>query len=407
MKPLFFKYFACFMLLSLSLFAQRQNKQAPIKRASLDSIKKEKDAIDLLHLRKLAKDDNIPAKRTLKPEVTVVPFVGYTLATRLAAILAGNVAFYLDDDPVTNQSAVSASISYSQNKQIVLPILSNIWTRGNGYNFVGNWRYYKYPEKTFGLGGQTDLNKYTQLDYTFILFREAILKHFKGTEYYAGIGYNFSGHFNIKQLHVDSGQVTDFDRYHGASQSMSSGISVHLLYDQRRNTINPPGGGGYASVVYCPYTKLLGGDNNWQSLVVDLRKYFRVGKKNVLAFWSYNWLTFGGNAPYLDLPSTQWDSYGNVGRGYIQSRLRGQNLLYLESEYRFRILHNGLLGGVVFANAQSVSDWPGNKFTKIYPAAGAGLRFKLNKYSGTNLTIDYAFGINGSRGLFINIGEAF
>jgi len=395
------------MLLSLSLFSQREVKEAPVKRASIDSIKKEKDVIDVFHMRKLATEDNIPARHTIKPRFTGVPFIGYTLATRLAGILAGNVAFYMDENPITNQSAVSASISYSQNKQIVLPILSNIWTRGNGYNFVGNWRYYKYPEKTYGLGGHTDQSKYTELDYTFLLFREAVLKHFKGTEFYAGVGYNLSYHFNIEQSGAAAGELTDFDKYGRESSSLSTGVSLHLLYDHRGNTINPPGGGGYAGVVYCPYSKLFGGYSNWQSLVVDLRKYFRVGRKNVLGVWSYTWLTFGGNAPYLDLPSTQWDNYGNVGRGYIQSRLRGQNLLYIESEYRFRITKGGLLGGVLFANAQSVSDWPGNKFTTIYPAVGTGLRLKLNKFSGTNLTIDYAFGINGSRGLFINIGEAF
>ena len=138
------------------------------------------------------------------------------------------------------------------------------------------------------------------------------------------------------------------------------------------------------------------------------RKYFKFGQsKNILAFWSYNWFIFNGNAPYLDLPSTGWDSYSNVGRGYIQSRLKGANLVYLEAEYRFRITHNGLLGGVLFSNAQSVSNWPNNKFDVIYPSIGTGIRIKLNKHSGTNLAIDYGIGIKGSRGLFVNLGEVF
>ena len=125
-----------------------------------------------------------------------------------------------------------------------------------------------------------------------------------------------------------------------------------------------------------------------------------------MALWNYNWFTFNSKAPYLDLPSTGWEVYP-LGRGYIQSRFRGPNLLYLEAEYRFRISRNGLFGGVVFTNAQSVSDWPGNKFTAIHPAVGTGIRIKLNKYSGTNLSIDYGVGLQGSRGLFINIGEVF
>jgi outer membrane translocation and assembly module TamA len=127
----------------------------------------------------------------------------------------------------------------------------------------------------------------------------------------------------------------------------------------------------------------------------------------LLALWSYNWLTFDANAPYLDMPSTGWDTYSNTGRGYIQSRFRGKNMLYFEAEYRFPILRNGFLSGVVFANAQSFTDYPSNRFTTIAPAAGGGLRFKLNKHSGANLCLDYALGLNGSNGLSVNIGEVF
>jgi hypothetical protein len=162
-------------------------------------------------------------------------------------------------------------------------------------------------------------------------------------------------------------------------------------------------------VSFCPYVDLLWNKSNYRSLIIDTRKYFKLSKKsdNILAFWTYDWFTFNGNAPYLDLPSTGWDPYANMGRGYIQSRLKGKNLVYLEAEYRFRILKNGLLGGVVFTNAQSVTDWPSNKFTMIYPAIGTGIRIKINKHSATNLALDYAWGIGGSNGIFVNLGEVF
>ncbi|HXC07115.1 MAG TPA: hypothetical protein VNZ86_20285, partial [Bacteroidia bacterium] len=82
-------------------------------------------------------------------------------------------------------------------------------------------------------------------------------------------------------------------------------------------------------------------------------------------------------------------------------------LLYLEAEYRFVLTENGLLGGVVFANAQSVSEWPGLKFEVIAPGAGLGIRVKVNKHSNTNFALDYGFGSNGSNGIFVNLGEVF
>ncbi|WP_431217688.1 hypothetical protein ACQ86N_32175 [Puia sp. P3] len=182
-----------------------------------------------------------------------------------------------------------------------------------------------------------------------------------------------------------------------------------MLFDSRRNSINPEKG-DYASITYRPNFTFLGSDNNWQSLLFDLRKYipFPGRSHNVLAFWSYDWFTVGGGKPpYLLLPSTGWDAYSNTARGYIQGRFRSRNLVYLESEYRFGITTNGLLGGVVFANAQSFTETNPGKFQYLIPGYGAGLRISLNKFSRTNLCIDYGWGIHGSGGFFVNLGEVF
>ena len=81
--------------------------------------------------------------------------------------------------------------------------------------------------------------------------------------------------------------------------------------------------------------------------------------------------------------------------------------MYLESEYRFRISRNGLIGGVVFANAETFSAERGTTFQQIQPGYGTGIRVKLKKTSGTNIGIDYGVGTQGSKGLFINVGEYF
>ena len=54
-----------------------------------------------------------------------------------------------------------------------------------------------------------------------------------------------------------------------------------------------------------------------------------------------------------------------------------------------------------------VTEFETNRFKKIAPAAGTGLRIKINKHSNTNVAIDYGCGIEGSRGFFVNLGEAF
>jgi outer membrane protein assembly factor BamA len=180
------------------------------------------------------------------------------------------------------------------------------------------------------------------------------------------------------------------------------------MYDNRTNILNPSNG-MFISVQFSSSNTVIGSNYNSQSLLLDIRKYFRLPYKseNILAFWSYDNFTYSGKLPYLDLPSTGWDAYNNTGRGYVQGRFRGNNFVYLEGEYRFKITNNGLLGGVVFANAESVSDYPSNKFTTIMISKGIGLRLKINKDSSSNLCVDYGFGQGNSRGFSFNLGEVF
>jgi hypothetical protein len=58
-------------------------------------------------------------------------------------------------------------------------------------------------------------------------------------------------------------------------------------------------------------------------------------------------------------------------------------------------------------NLQHFSGEISSEYDKIFPGYGAGLRLKLNKHSGANLAVDYGFGLNGSKGFFVNLGEVF
>ena len=189
---------------------------------------------------------------------------------------------------------------------------------------------------------------------------------------------------------------------------LASSIALKLLYDNRLNQINPKNG-WFIDAVYRDSRTFFGSDNNWQSLLIDIRKYlpFPRNSKNTLALWSFNWMTLGGTPPYLLMPSTGWDDQYNTGRGYIQGRFRGNNMFYFESEYRFNISRNGFFGGVIFGNLQYFTPEISKQFQTLSPGYGTGIRLKLNKHSGANLCIDYGFGKDGSRGFFVNLGEVF
>ena len=387
----------------------------PVLRAvAQDSLHKPDNQLDLVDLGRSFlqgyrnhRIDSIQQKEG-KLHISALPVAGYTLQTGFAGVLSSNFAFYVSQQSQTNLSTILTSVTYSQYHQVIFPIQADIWTKGNRYNIVTDWRFLHYPSLTYGLGGNTPVDSADNIDYGYLRLHQAVLRTL-GKNLYGGLGFDFDYFWNIRELEPSNQKPTGFETYGWTKNAVAAGPSVHLLYDSRRNPINPEKG-NYLSLIYRPNFTFLGSDNDWASLVMDARKYIPLpsGNHNVLAIWSYDWFTLGnGHPPYLLLPSTGWDPYSNTGRGYIQGRYRSLNMLYLESEYRFGITCNGLLGGVVFANAQTFTEPGSNQFTYVQPGYGLGLRISLNKFSRTNLCIDYGWGSHGSRGFFVNLGEVF
>lgn len=375
-----------------------------------DSFNRQKDLIDILstafpHSFFATADEKRKIQRS-NPFVSILPAAGYVLQTGLTATLSTNVSFYTGSTQTTNISAINTSFNYSQYHQVLIPFYTNIWSNNNDWDFVGDWRYYKYPTYTYGLGSRTSLKDAELIDYSYLRVYQYALKEIF-PNFLAGFGYNLDYHWGIKE-NAPPDRQTDFSVYNDGPVTVSSGAAVNFLYDTRRNSNNPLPG-SYANLIYRSNSIFLGSDDGWNSLYFDGRKYIRFpeNSSNILAFWNIDWFVLGGKPPYFDLPSTGWDSYSNSGRGYIQGRFRGNSMIYLESEYRFKITRNGFLGGVAFVNTQAVSNYPDNNFDKVYPGFGGGIRIKFNKYSNTNLCVDYGIGVDGSRGLAVNLGEVF
>jgi outer membrane protein assembly factor BamA len=398
---------------SLSLSATKKDNPAPAKKYPFFSYNPNRQIdLDDVWRQWMKKTSEIRVdnsnRKTGKVYITLVPVVGYTLQTGFAGVFSTNFAFYTGESTQDNLSNILTSVTYSQYQQIIFPIQANIWTPGNKYNIVTDWRYLQYPSFTYGLGGNTSADTGYSIDYSYLRFHQYVLKSI-GKDLYVGLGYDLDYFWNVKEIDPPPGKATDFETYGLTKKVVASAISLHLLFDSRRNPINPENG-SYASISYRPNFTFLGSDANWQSLLFDLRSYIRfpATTHNVLALWSYDWFTTGsGNPPYLLLPSTGWDAYSNTARGYIQGRFRSKNMVYLESEYRFGITPNGLLGAVIFANAQSFTEPTTGRYQYLIPGYGGGIRIALNKFSRTNLCLDYGWGVNGSGGFFVNLGEVF
>jgi outer membrane protein assembly factor BamA len=344
-------------------------------------------------------------------QIGVFPAVGYTLQTGFAAVVSTNAVIYKKHraakDSTSLPSTISMSISYSQKNQIILPVQTVLYFNNNKTILVSDWRYLKYPSYTYGLGMSTSPQDSSLLNYQYLKLHTSLLFAIY-PHVFIGAGYSLDYFWNISQQYPQPGHESDFEKYGSGQTSVSSGLSFNFLRDTRDNPINAHRG-SFMNVLMIPRFQFLGSDTYWTSLLLEWRGYLRfpASSNNILAVWSYNWLTLSGKPPYLMLPSTGWDKSFNTGRGYIQGRFRSNNMLDAETEYRIQLTRNGLFGMVVFANFESFSEIDTWKFTAIAPAGGLGLRIKLNKFSRTNIAIDYGWGRQGSRGFFVNLGEAF
>jgi hypothetical protein len=225
---------------------------------------------------------------------------------------------------------------------------------------------------------------------------------------FTGLGLHFDRWDKISE-NVPPGTITDYQVYSGGivTRATAGGVSYNVLYDTRDNPVNAQRG-TFWYVSLRSYQKELGSDTNWQGVWSDLRVYPRIpgGSRNTLAIWNYNWFTFG-DAPYLDLPATGWDTYGRGARGWLQGRIRGKNQIYAEAEYRAALTANGLLGAVVFANVVTTTTPVVGQFGPFDQGYGFGARIKFNKHNGTNLGVDLAWDLFGNPNVFFGMQEVF
>jgi outer membrane protein assembly factor BamA len=376
-----------------------------------DSLKGKKDIIDIVGPIFLSKDAskgrselNISNKKfyfSLLPSSAGIPGGG------TAFITTTNISYYLGDKKTTKLSSINITPYTNFIDRYGISFRSNIWLKNNSWNLLGDFRLLVYPQNSWGLGGSTQKGNEVLINYNYSRFYESALKKI-APNVFAGIGISYDHHSHIK-AEGDSSFYNSIKPYYDTLEatSYSTGITFNLQFDSRDNTTNPERG-FFASAKYRFNPVIFCNTGSWTEWFFDVRKYLPLSNKSheVLAFWSFWWVTHGSYIPYLDLPSTMWDSYARSGRGFMQGRYKSDKELYLEAEYRRDLTANGLLGLVLFANLQSFSEFNTTQYKYWHPAIGSGLRVKFNKFSKTNIVLDYAFSKEYST-YYINISETF
>ncbi len=352
----------------------------------------------IISQKTLAQVDSSTKKFSVTPLPIIVsdPFIGFGYG-----VLA-NANFMLGDKKTTRFSNAQLYLIKTTHGQFAIQGNHTLFTNNEDWMIQGKLQYLDWPENTFALGARSSReNDIEKISYKALEFEERIMKRI-GKKNFIGLQYRL---YNCWNLASDKPDSTSFFAQHaiGTQQFTSSSIGLHFINDSRDNVQNAFKG-NYAEIALNPNFKELGSTQTWTNLRVDLRTYFLLNnnEKNskVLALRTLYEQAFG-NVPYMIMP--MFGRYFTT-RGYVQGRYRGKTFMSVEAEYRAHIWK--AIGCVVFAGVQTVSE-PDGSFQYINPSTGLGARIMLNKSQRTNLRIDYAKGLNGEGGLYLQVTEAF
>ena len=383
-----------------------------LAQAPLDSTQAvpQRDIMDIL-AKLLGKELN-------QPEVTIesrrglsyvfLPSVGYNPSYGAFIGVSVSAGGSIGDPRTTTPSIFSAGVSYSTTHQTSVQIRSDFYLPNNTWKLSGDWRYLDTTEDTYGLGPAESGQPAYPMAFTLYRFYQVVYKRLGSSIYNLGLGYLYDGHENIEDTRAKNGETTPYSVYSGGTaRSVSSGVSFELLVDTRDNPINATHG-VFVNTSLRSFSEALGGERSWQGIWSEFRTYVDVpgDKRQTFALWNYFWLSFG-HAPYFDLPATTWDRYGRASRGYLRGRIRGQNQIYTEGEYRRTLTRDGLLGAVGFFNVMATTASATGAFGSLDPGGGVGVRLKFNKKNDTNAAMDFAWGDTEKMGIFFGLQEVF
>ena len=426
----FRKGFFCFVLLHVVFFSTAQDTIPGTVKDST-CVDKQKDLPDLLRqwLKKPPKPPKISTGSLL-----LVPVISSNPANGFLFGAAGQYAFKAKGAN-SLYSSLNGSVNITTKKQLIIQLKNNVYVLNNKYFLSGDWRFLIFSQPTYGLGTNAPEGGALKFQYAINGFEtndDSLIQPMKfnqvrfyqtisrqvGKSLYVGFGYHLDYFYRIQDERLDT-TVPVYTSHYLYSKKygfdpvkyVRSGLSLNLVMDTRDNMINSYKG-YFFNVNYRLDPKFLGSTRDGNMLSVEWRSFHPLSKMNPrhqIAFWFLGNFSPVGDMPYLALPALGYDQRGRAGRGYVQGRYRGPDLVYGEGEYRFPISQcGGVLGGVLFLNATSTNNPDANVklFDYVAPGYGFGLRLMVDKYSRTNLQVDFGFGKN-SGGVYFGAAETF
>lgn len=337
-----------------------------------------------------------PVPSDSKPSFIPLPGLFYSPETKLGVAIFVAPVFRLGADTATRKSTSRLLTYYTQEKQWSIQLTHSLFTPGEKFAIIGDWRLYDYPIFYYGTGDQNSADDKELVQYKLVTLNQRLLRRVGGRRLFAGGQYVLASLWDVDASKSPLLQARPADELR---RNTVSGLGPVLLLDTR-DRLTYPAAGTYAELA-ATFTGV-GGTWSFQRYTADLRRYIGLNATGTRVLALQAVATFhDGRVPFRELAPL-----GGISllRGYYDGRYRDRQLLAAQAELRAPLWRR--FGFVVFGGIGDVG-YTLADFGHPKAAGGAGLRFQFNRRERLNVRADYGIGQSGSSGFYFSIGEAF
>lgn len=342
-------------------------------------------------------DDTKPAKEK-RGSLVIAPIPISSPAFGSGLLLITAYVFKFDkEDPVSPPSWVGVAGAFTNNGTRALATGAKLYLQENKYQTTFAVMRGRANLDFFGIGripGRAPVSVPLSIDGS-IYFGELLRN--VGKNVFIGPRYQF------RRL----GAGLDGDRPPGGFEipeidfkANSAALGFHVQRDRRDSTFYPTKGSLF-DFTGDFFDQVWGSRREYQTYKIAYNEFRQLAPRQVFAYRAMG-CSANGSVPFYDLCLFGFNS---DLRGYTTGEFQNRRMFATQAEYRIELPKR--LGLVAFGGVGGTARrWNEFRSDQLLPAAGAGLRFNLDKKNHINYRIDLAFGREG-RTLSIGVGEAF
>lgn len=333
-----------------------------------------------------------------KPRLLLYPTLAFSPETSLEIGVSALFLYYAKNNPERNRlSEVQMFSFYTLNNQYGAWFDHFLYSDHDRWFFLGRLRFHRFPILYYGVGIDAPAENPTVLYSDYTLIKERVLRKV-ANHFFVGLEFDYQRLYNV-QFERDNDNLL----LRGANGTSNFGVGLGLVYDNRHNPLNVRKG-FFSEIAWIDYSRTLGSEYSFRSIITDNRIFRTVRPKQVLAAQVYG-AFMQGNVPFNQLALVGGES---LMRGYYLGRFRDRNYIAAQVEYRWLPLpFSKRWGATAFAAMGTVSNTPESLFQKKWlPTGGAGVRFLVFPKKDIFIRADVAITREGPN-FYIYTGEAF